>query len=76
MTECNILIQSNYMTSTEYKAKREQLGYTQQTAAEKLGVFRETIARRETGKSEVTDEAWFALCSLKPVKKQKSKKSK
>ena len=74
LTACNHLLQSYYMTAQEYKEKRESLGYTQQEAADNLGVFRETVARRETGKSAITSESWFSLCSLK-AKKKKAKKS-
>ena len=41
---------------------------TQKEVAAKLGVIRETIARRETGDREITEEAWIAMMSLPPRK--------
>lgn len=37
---------------------------TQEQVAEMLGVARETIARRETGKDRITREAGLALIAL------------
>ena len=63
------------MTSEQYRDKRKKLGYTQQEASELLGIFRETVARREIGKSPITSESWFAMCSLPKAKKKKAKKT-
>ena len=52
------------MTAETYKATRESLG-TQAEVAAFLGVARETIARRETGKDRITREASLALEALK-----------
>ena len=37
------------LTSAEIKARRNELGFSQQELAEQLGVAKETISRRETG---------------------------
>lgn len=51
------------MTRKPYKELRVNLG-TQAEVAAMLGVARETIARRETGKDRLTKEAWFAMVGL------------
>ena len=51
------------VTPKNYKAEREKRG-TQQQVADLLGVHQVTIARRETGKLEITKEAERALVSL------------
>ncbi len=48
------------MTHTEYKNLRESIG-TQEIVASLLGIARETIARRETGRATIGTEATFAL---------------
>jgi DNA-binding XRE family transcriptional regulator len=48
------------MTPAEYKKMRRWAG-TQKQVAEMLGVARETIARRETGKDKITKEAELAI---------------
>jgi DNA-binding XRE family transcriptional regulator len=45
----------------EYRAYRKSLGLTQARLAELLGVGRDTIVARETGKSRLIDEHWLAL---------------
>lgn len=52
------------MQPHEYKAIRETLGLTQDALAERLGVTRETIVRRESGKATITEEAAMAIRSL------------
>lgn len=59
------------MTPETYKKTRESLG-TQAEVAAWLGVARETIARRETGKDRITREAALALEAL--AKRPKSKR--
>lgn len=54
----------------QYKAEREKRG-TQAEVAEKLGVSRITLARRETGTRPVSREAWLALLSLPKQRKTK-----
>ena len=56
------------MTPQEYKKTRESLG-TQAEVAALLGVARETIARRETGKDRITREAALALLGLSKLPK-------
>lgn len=51
------------MSPEAYKEIRESLG-TQAGVARMLGVARETIARRETGKDRITREAALALEAL------------
>jgi DNA-binding XRE family transcriptional regulator len=46
-----------------YKETRKSLG-TQSEVAARLGVARETIARRETGKDRITREAALAIEAL------------
>lgn len=55
-----------------YKARRTALGHTQQTLSDVLGLARGTIARRETGKLTITQEAALALDALSsaPPKKR------
>jgi hypothetical protein len=48
------------MNHTEYKNLRESIG-TQEIVASLLGIARETIARRETGRATIGTEATFAL---------------
>lgn len=52
------------MTPTQYRRHREQLRLTQAELAAKLGVSRETINRRESGKKAITGEAEMAIRSL------------
>lgn len=64
------------MTATDYKATRKRLG-TQAEVAALLGVDRVTVARRETGKLRITDEAALALDALqarrgRPTRKKRS----
>lgn len=51
------------MTRKPYKEIRQRLG-TQAEVAALLGVARETIARRESGKDRLTKEAWYAMVGL------------
>ena len=51
------------MNPATYKSTRENLG-TQAEVAAWLGVARETIARRETGRDRITREAALALEAL------------
>lgn len=51
------------MNPETYKTTRGNLG-TQAEVAAMLGVARETIARRETGKDRITKEAALALEAL------------
>ena len=44
-----------------YKAMRKALAMSEPKLAEKLGVSRSTIQRRENGKGEIQPEAMFAL---------------
>ena len=55
------------MTPSQYKTLRQSLG-TQAEVAGRLGVSRECVARRETGKDRLTTEAALAIKSLKPNK--------
>ena len=54
----------------QYKAEREKRG-TQQEVAERLGVSRITLARRETGTRPVSRECFLALLSLPLRRKSK-----
>lgn len=58
------------MTPEQYKAEREKRG-TQQEVAERLGVSRITLARRETGARPVSKECFLALLSLPLRRKTK-----
>tara|TARA_R110000824_G_scaffold401783_1_gene616165 strand:+ start:371 stop:556 length:186 start_codon:yes stop_codon:yes gene_type:complete len=60
------------MTAETYKTLRQQLG-TQAVAAAQLGVSRECVARRETGKAAITVEASFAIQSLSAAVRPASK---
>lgn len=48
------------MTSTDYKSIRESIG-TQAIVASLLGIARETLARRETGKATICTESELAI---------------
>lgn len=52
------------MSGKEYKELRIALGYSQTGLAERLGVSRPTIVRRESAE-EVGEEAKLAILSLK-----------
>tara|TARA_R110000782_G_scaffold129510_1_gene221071 strand:- start:978 stop:1169 length:192 start_codon:yes stop_codon:yes gene_type:complete len=60
------------MNSETYKTIRQQLG-TQAAVAARLGVSRECVARRETGKAAITVEASFAIQSLSAAIRAASK---
>ena len=45
----------------EYRRYRKALGLTQAQLAEMLGVGRDTIVARETGRSRLIEEHWLAL---------------
>ena len=51
------------MTPYKYKSEREKRG-TQAEVARLLATNRVTLARRETGTTPITREAWLALLSL------------
>lgn len=61
------------MTADDYKTERKRRG-TQQEVADKLGVARVAVARRETGARPVSREAWLALLSIRPKKRKAAKK--
>ena len=53
------------MTRTQYRKLRETiLNMTQTQLAEKLGVSRDTITRRESGKADISHEAELAIEAL------------
>lgn len=60
------------MTHDEYRAKRVQLGYTQEQLAEALGVARGTVNRRESGTLPITPEAALALEALPYAKRKQA----
>ena len=60
------------MTPAEYKAARLSLGLTQAELAERLGIPREAISRRESNIQRITLEAEIALRSLPKTKGKKS----
>ncbi len=51
----------NAVTGAEYKAIREKLKLTQQQLADLLGVHKITVAKREGGALEISQEAEMAL---------------
>lgn len=53
------------MTNEELKAKRAELGLSQQALADKLGVSRNTVARWEMGSVPVTETAARLLKTLR-----------
>lgn len=59
------------MSPADYKARRESLGLTQAQLAERLGIARETVARREAGhpRNPITPEAALALDALSSAPK-------
>lgn len=61
-----------YRTGPEYQAERKLRG-TQTNVAAQLGVYQQTVARREAGGAPVTREAWLALLALPILKKKKAK---
>ncbi len=58
------------MTPEQYKSTRQRLG-TQAKVAAMLGVSRECVSRRETGKDPLTKEAQLAI---KAITQKKAKK--
>lgn len=52
------------MTPERYRALRLALGLTQGALAERLGLPREAIVRREAGTQRITEEAAIALRSF------------
>ena len=56
------------MSPAAYKREREARG-TQASVAKRLGVSRETIARRETGTQPIKGEAELALFFLPKTKR-------
>lgn len=52
------------MTTDQYRALRIALGLTQGGLAERLGIPREAIVRREAGTQRITEEAAIALRSF------------
>lgn len=70
LTRCNRRLQRKQMNPEQYKAEREKRG-TQAEVAEKLGVSRITLARRETGTRPVSRECFLALLSLPKRRKTK-----
>jgi transcriptional regulator with XRE-family HTH domain len=52
------------MSPADYKAHRKKLGLTQAGLAALLGVPRESISRRESGKQAITAEAVLALRAI------------
>lgn len=53
------------MTTAEYKEIRKKLALTQGGLADRLGVTRKTINARETGATQITQEAALAIRALK-----------
>ena len=58
------------MEASEYKETREKLGLTQAQLADRLGVTRKTINRREAGEATITTEAELAIRSLAKGKRR------
>ena len=56
------------MSPEDYKAERLALGLTQAELAERLGIPRESVSRRESGDQRITLEAEIAIRSLKKKK--------
>ena len=52
------------MTGKQYKQHREQMGLTQASLAQCLGIARETVVRREASEGLVSREAQIAIRSL------------
>lgn len=61
------------MTSTDYKGHRETLEMTQRALADRLGVSRETITRRESGALRIDEEAKLAMLQLLSANKTGAK---
>ena len=49
------------MTGEQYKEIRRQLGFSQVALADRLGIARETVTRRELETQPITKEADFAI---------------
>ena len=60
------------MSPVEYRAHRGKLGLTQAALAALLGVPRESISRRESGKQAITAEAVLALRAIRQKKDRAS----
>jgi transcriptional regulator with XRE-family HTH domain len=59
------------MTPDEYRAARQRRG-TQVEVAQRLGIDRSTVARREGGGMVITTEAALAILRLRPLKARRS----
>lgn len=53
------------MTPAQYKAERIRLNLTQAKLAKVLQIARETVARREAGQVQITEEMRRAILSLR-----------
>ena len=49
------------MTRLEYRRLRLAAGLTQKALAERLGIAKDTVARRERGERPISDEAAHAV---------------
>ena len=52
------------MTAKQYRTLRETLNLSQSALAEKIGVTRETVVRRETSRHKVPEESALAITAL------------
>ena len=63
------------MTPAKYKSERIKRGLSQAALASIMGVTRATINAREADRTEITPEAWLALCSLPLTQAKPRRKS-
>ena len=52
------------MTAKQYRTLRETLNLSQSQLADKIGVTRETVVRRETSRRKVPEESALAITAL------------
>jgi len=52
------------MSARSYKAHRKYIGLTQESLANRLGVSRETITRRESGSLKINEESALAILQI------------
>lgn len=58
------------LSPEQYRAKRLALGLTQQGLAERLGLPRTAVTKRESGEQRITEEAARAINSLSKTKRR------
>lgn len=59
-----ILLKARSLTASLIKARRIELGYSQQQVADAIGVKQQSYARMEQGKFYLSTRQLFAICAI------------